>query len=427
MGRQAGAREAEALLAFHTLYGGIETAMPGIRWELDDLWRQAQQAVPEEAEEEAEGEREKVIKVNLPFRVTLTDSQGQTLDSADLIWHYRSDSPAAATLAHLQAEAQRLAGEQGGGPLFQMVAPRLRIPIYNTCPAPNEVSDLDLSRPLSSLGAWYREATEYGRKIFRPSLGAGLREALQRVARKESQNAIDAVLTRMEEAWAAFVQTASERGLLAADLDGLLAAYDALLTTAAEHLQQGQEVLYGFRWLVQAWMVGPETFDEWAVMPLLHPLKLHWHRARARRFAGFLNALLSDTEPAPVVDVRRFRQELTFTYSSAGYPALVALPGKDRRPTYFLPVHEMHGYELFHQEGLAGLAYGLDPDLVSEDESEQAAEVASVELTRVVQDYIETYPAPLSARHRMAQSARSICRAIRWRLLSAGGVTSAGM
>ncbi len=382
-GREAGAREAEALLAFRTLYGGIETAMPGIRWELDDLWRQAQQAVPEEAEEEAEGEREKVIKVNLPFRVTLTDSQGQTLASADLIWHYRSDSPAAATLAHLQAEAQRLAGEQGGGPLFQMVTPRLRIPIYNTCPAPNEVSDLDLSRPLSSMGAWYREATD---------LGAGLREALQRVARKESQNAIDAILTRLEEAWAAFVQTASERGLLAADLDGLLAAYDALLTTAAEHLQQGQEVLHGFRWLVQAWMVGPETFDEWAVMPLLHPLKLHWHRARARRFAGFLNALLSDTEPAPVVDMRRFRQELTVTYSSAGYPALVALPGKDRRPTYFLPVHEMHGYELFHQEGLAGLAYGLDPDLVSEDESEQAAEVASVELTRVVQDYIETYP-----------------------------------
>ena len=148
--------------------------MPGLRWELDDLWRQAQQVVPEEAEEEAEGEREKVIKVNLPFRVILTDSQGQTLVSADLIWHYRSDSPAAATLAHLQAEAQRLAEEQGDGPLFQMVTPRLRIPIYNTCPAPNEVSDLDLSRPLSSMGAWYREATD---------LGDRLREALSSVWR----------------------------------------------------------------------------------------------------------------------------------------------------------------------------------------------------------------------------------------------------
>lgn len=381
-GREVGAREAEAVLAFRALYGGIETAMPGIRWELDDLWALAQGQEPAPDEEETEGEREKVIKTNLPFRVTLTDGEGQALATAELTWHYRSDGPAAATLAHLQAEAQLLSAQQGGGPLFQTVAPRLRIPIYNTCPAPNEVSDLDLSRPLASLGAWYRQATD---------LGAELRAALQKTTRRETLAAVDAALTRLEEAWAAFVKTAYERGLLAADLDALLSAYEELLTTAAAHLQQGQEVLHGFRWLVQAWMVGPETFDEWAVMPLLHPLKLHWHRARARRFAGFLSALLA-VEPAPIVDVHRFRQELTVTYSSAGYPALVALPGKDRRPTYFLPVHEMQGYELFRQEGLAGLAYGLDPDLVSEDESEQAAEVAATELARVVQDYIETYP-----------------------------------
>ncbi|HOT91747.1 MAG TPA: DNA translocase FtsK [Anaerolineae bacterium] len=379
-GRDVGAREAEALLAFRALYGGIERAMPGIRWELDDLWALAPESAPDE--EESEGEREKVIKTNLPFRVTLTDGEGQALATAELIWHYRSDGPAAATLAHLQAEAQALSAQQGGGPLFQTLAPRLRIPVYNTCPAPNEVSDLDLSRPLSSLGAWYRDATD---------LGAGLRDALRRVTRPETFTVIDQALTRLEEAWAAFVEAASTRGLLAADLDALLSAYEGLLTTAAVHLQQGQEILHGFRWLVQAWMVGPETFDEWAVMPLLHPLKLHWHRARARRFADFLGALLA-AEPAPIVDVRRFRQELTVTYSSAGYPALLALPGKDRRPTYFLPVHEMQGYELFRQEGLVGLAYGLDPDLVSDDESEQAAEVAATELARVVQDYIETYP-----------------------------------
>lgn len=382
-GREVGSREAEALLAFRALYGGIEAVMPGIRWELDGLWALAQGQKPAPDEEEAEGEREKVVKANLPFRVTLADGDGQPLATAELIWYYRSDGPSAATLAHMQAEAQLLAAQQGDGPLFQTVAPRLRIPIYNTCPAPNEVNDLDLSRPLASLGAWYRQTTD---------LGAELRTALKGAARKETLAAINASLTRLEEAWAAFVKTAYERGLLAADLDALLSAYENLLTTAAAHLQQGQEVLHGFRWLVQAWMVGPETFDEWAVMPLLHPLKLHWHRARAHRFAGFLAALLSTTDPAPIVDVRRFRQELTVTYSSAGYPALIALPGKDRRPVYFLPVHEMQGYELFRREGLAGLAYGLDPDLVSEDESELAAEVAANELARVVQDYIETYP-----------------------------------
>ncbi len=383
---KAGARETEALLAFRVLYGGIEAVMPDIHrihWELGDLWAQTQQAARKQTEEETESEQEKGVKVSLTFQVTLADGEGQKLNSADLIWHYRSDSLAATTLAHLQAEAQRLAEQQGNGPLFQMVTPRLHIPIYNTCPVPNEVSDLDLSQPLSSLGTWYRKATD---------LGSELREALRRVARPDSFAAIDAALTRLEEAWAAFVQTASEDGLLAANLDGLLTAYDALLTTAADHLQQGQEILYGFRCLVQAWMVGPETFDEWAVMPLLHPLKLHWYRARTLRFAGFLHALLSNTEPVSVVDVRRFRQELIITYSSAGYPALIALPGKDRRPTCFLPVHEMHGYELFRQEGLASLAYGLDPDLVSEDESEQATKIAAVELARVVQDYIETYP-----------------------------------
>lgn len=381
-GRGVETQEAEAALAFRTLYGGIEKEMPDIRWEWNDLWKLAEDQATIPDGEEAEGEREKIIKADLRFRVTLANSQGQALASAELIWHYRSDSPAAATLSHLRAEAQCLA-QQDDGPLFQVITPRLRIPVYNTCPAPDEVSDLDISRPLSSLGAWYRKATD---------LGTELRQTLQRAARKEVLSVIDAALVRLEEAWAAFVKTANAQGLLAADLDALLTAYEGLLATAAQNLKQGQEVLHGFRWLVQAWMVGPETFDEWAVMPLLHPLKLHWHRARARRFAGFLRALLSDSKATQIVDVRRFRQELTITYSSAGYPALIALPGRDRRSVYFLPVHEIQGYELFRREGKASLAYGLDPDLVSEDESEEAAKVAATELARVVQDYIETYP-----------------------------------
>jgi hypothetical protein len=379
-GRDGDAQEAEALLAFRTLYGGIETAMPGIQWELNDLLARVQETIPDR--EGADDEREKIIKTDVPFRVTLTNSQGQVLATAELVWHYCSDSPAAATLSHLQAEAQCLA-QQDDGPLFQTSAPRLRIPAYNTCPAPDEVSDLDISRPLSSLGAWYRAATD---------LGGELREALKQATSKEALSVVNAALVRLEVAWAAFVKTANARGILAADLDALLADYEGLLTTAAQSLKQGQEVLHGFRCLVQAWMIGPETFDEWAVMPLLHPLKLHWHRARARRFARFLSELLSDNKATQIVDVRRFRQELTITYSSASYPALVALPGRDRRPVYFLPVHEIQGYELFRREGKASLAYGLDPDLTSEDESEEAAKVAATELARVVQDYIETYP-----------------------------------
>ena len=35
-------------------------------------------------------------------------------------------------------------------------------------------------------------------------------------------------------------------------------------------------------------MIGPPSFERWAVMPLLHPLKLLWWRERARYFDGLV-------------------------------------------------------------------------------------------------------------------------------------------
>ncbi|HIQ05918.1 MAG TPA: DNA translocase FtsK, partial [Anaerolineae bacterium] len=382
---RVGLKEAEALLSFRTLYGGVEEMMPHVRWGLGVLWDLAQQHADlvGEEEEDEEGEREKVVKVNLLFRVGVVDGGGNEIAYADLTWHYRSDGPAAATLAHLRSEAQRLSAQDTGGPLFKDVPLRLPVPIYNTCPPPEEIGDLDLSRPVASLGVWYRRVTD---------LGAALREELAPRARPEAWNAVERALVRLEEAWARFVGKAAKQGALAADLDELLTAYEGLLQAGTEHLRQGQEVLHGFRLLTQAWIVGPETFDEWAVVPFLHPFKLHWWRERARRFDTFIARLLDASGEATIVDERRFRQELNTTYGSAGYPALLALPGRDRRPDYFLPVHEVEGYELFRWVGQAGIAYGLDPDLVFAEESERAAEVAARELARVVQDYIETYP-----------------------------------
>ena len=381
--KQGTSKKAEALLAFRTLYGGIEASMPHVDWDLSALWDLARQhANLIGREEEEEGKREKVIKVDLTFRVAVT-ADGEDVARAELIWQYRSDGPAAATFSHLQAEAGRLAAQDMAGPLFADAPIRLPVPIYNTCPPADQIGDLDLSRPLASLGAWYREITD---------LGARLRDELARRARSEAWAAVEAALTRLEETWADFVRTAAEGGILAADLDALLGAYDGLLQAAAEHLRQGQEVLHGFRILTQAWIVGPEHFDEWAVVPLLHPLKLHWWRVRTRHFDRIIARLLDTADPAPIVDERRFRQELDITYGSAGLPAVLALPGRDRRPDYFLPVHEIEGYELYRRARQASIAYGLDPDLVSEAEGEGAAEVAARELARVVQDYIETYP-----------------------------------
>ncbi len=382
------AKEAEALLAFRTLYGGIEGRMPHVQWKLDALWELAQQHADlvDQADEE-EGEREQKVKVDLPFRVTVvgTDGEGEVeLDRAELTWQYRSEGPGGATFAHLRAEADRLlAAQDTGGPLFASTAPRLSIPIYNTCPHADEIGDLDLSRPVASLGAWYREFTD---------LGEAMREVLKQRARPEARTALENAVAALEEAWAGFVSDAVRHGILSTALDGFLTAYDELLQTAIANLQQGQEVLHGYRLLTQAWMVGLETFDEWAVMPALHPIKLYWQRARVRAFDELIARLLDADHPASVVDERRFRQELEVTYGSAGYPAVLALPGRDRRPAYFLPVHEMGGYELFRRAEQATVAFGLDPTLVSEAEGEEAAKIAARELARVVQDYVETYP-----------------------------------
>lgn len=382
---QADAKVAEGLLAFRTVYGGIEQMMPSIQWDLEPLWTITQQHAEHvgDAEDNEEGEREKIIKVSLPFQLRVVDRDGHELDVANLAWLYRSDSTTAATLAHVRAEAAGLPSRVFGGPMFQALPQRLPIPIYNTCPTTSDVGDLDLSRPVSSLGAWYRDATD---------LSEQLRATLAQRVRPEVQAAIEAALVLLEEQWASIIAEAGQRGLLATDLDSLFSAYEGLLQTAVRQLQRGQEAIYVFRVLTQAWVVGTQTFDEWAVIPFLHPLKLHWWRERTRCFDSFIARLLSPMSAGPIVNERRFRQELSITYSSAGYPAVLALPGRDRRPDYFLPVHEVDGYELFRWVQQAGVAYGLDPEFVSEDEGEQAAQVAARELAHVVQDYIETYP-----------------------------------
>ena len=381
-------KESEALLAFRTLYGGIEKRMPHIHWELGTLWELARQHADlvGQADEEGEGEREKEIKVALPFRVAVIrvdDENEETLDQAELTWQYRSEGPDGATFAHLRAEADQLTEQGTAGALFASAARRLPIPIYNTCPPADQIGDLDLSRPVASLGAWYREFTD---------LGEALRQALAQRARPGTRTALEGAVAALEEAWAGFVSDTAGHGILSAALDDFLTAYDDLLQTAILHLRRGQEVLHGYRLLTQAWMVGLKTFDEWAVIPALHPVKLYWRRARVRAFDELIARLLDANHPATVVDERRFRQELEVTYGSAGYPAVLALPGRDRRPVYFLPVHEMDGYELFRRAGQATVAFGLDPTLVSEAEGEEAAKIAARELARVVQDYVETYP-----------------------------------
>ncbi|HWQ15588.1 MAG TPA: DNA translocase FtsK [Roseiflexaceae bacterium] len=363
----------EALTAFRVLFGGVEHLLLDVDWQLEPLWKRlATREQPADAEDEPE--RERVVRLELPFRVSVSGPDGAEIARAELIWQYRSDSPAAATALTLAAEHERLA-KSGGA--------RLRVPVFNSCPHSEEAGDLDIRRPIHSLGVWFEQPRD---------LRELLMAALQRRIRPQAEAALDEALARLEAAWAAFV-VAAQGGILTAACDALIAAYDGLLHTATVQLRTSQEASAGYRALNQAWMIGPRHFERWAVVPLLHPLKLLWWRERARYFGTVIKQLLDPAQPVQIVDEPRFRRELAATYGSNNFPPVLALPPGEGLPAKrFLPVEEADGYELFFREAEHGEPFGLDAVTLADDEAEIAAQRAVDGITAVVQDYIETYP-----------------------------------
>ncbi|NJM05982.1 DNA translocase FtsK [Candidatus Gracilibacteria bacterium] len=369
----------EAASVFRMIYGGISERLATIDWQLTSLWQLA-----DTVEQQAEGDDEEQpeTRAEIPFRVTLLTAQGNEIATATLMWQYRSDSPAAAT-AQALANEQNLLQASDHGPLFAQEAARLRVPIYNCCQPLDEIGDLDLSHPLQSLGPWYVQPSD---------LRAALEDQLRPNARAAVWAQCDAALVQLEQAWATFI-TATEGGLLGAEIGPLLTAYEALLTTALNSLSTGDEVVASYRMINQAWLVGQARFEKWAIVPLLHPLKLLWWRERARYFNELIVRLLDHTAPATIVDVKRFQQELAATYGSSSFPPVLALPpGDGRNAARFLPVEEAEGYELYFHEAASAEAFGLDTDLLAENENALAALRAVEGIVAVVQDYIETYP-----------------------------------
>lgn len=370
----------EALAAFRALFGGVEQAIPGVVWQLDELWGRL--AANEQPDDDDEQERERDARLELPFSVRLNEAAGNELARAEFVWQYRADSPAGATALTLAAERERLQ-QSGADPLVAGDA-RLRVPVFNSCPNSEEIGDLDVHRPIQSLGAWFEQPSD---------LRALLHAALQRRIRPQAEAALDSALTRLETAWAGFVAGAADGGLLAADSSTLLEAYEDLLGTAATEFRTGQEASAGYRALSQAWIVGPRSFERWAVVPLLHPLKLLWWRERTRYFSEVIGKLLDPAVPVQIVDEPRYRRELASTYGSSGFPPVLALPTGEGLPAErFLPVEEADGYELFFREGERGEPFGLDADTLADDEAVIAAQRAVEGIAAVVQDYLETYP-----------------------------------
>lgn len=368
----------EAAAVFRAMYGGLEQALPAVQWDLARLWAFAA-APAADADAEEQHEQARLTTAQIGFRLALVNADGSEAATAELIWQYRSDSPAAATVQALALEAERLQSAD-----FGAAAPTLRIPIYNNCRPLEEIGDLDLRHPLSSLGAWYAEPGD---------LRADSERLIKPAARPAAWNSFSAALTELEQAWAAFVHVASA-GLLHVAVAPLLKAYERLLGTAVQHFTTASEINAAFRVLNQAWLIGPASgFETWAIVPLLHPLKLFWWRERAGFFNSLIARLLNPEAPAAIIDLRRLQDELDTTYGSSNFPPVLALPPGDNRPAgCFLPIEEAQGYELYFHEQAGAEAFGLDTDLLADDENELAARRAVAGIVAVVQDYIETYP-----------------------------------
>ncbi len=381
---KVGPKEAEALIAFRTLYGGIEDRMPPIQWHLADLWAliEGKESLADVSDGDEE-EQEKSSLVELLFQVRL-QAGDENLDTADLCWQYRSDGLVAMTLAHIRSEQEIIKDFFIPGSLLESLPVKLRIPIYNTSPESDEIGDLDLSQPFRSLGIWYQQASRDLRGL--------LEEELKPWMQDNSWQKIHMALEELEIAYASFVHETTSAGLLKSNYGNFLDKYGQLLTTSNSVLQKGKEILYGFRAIPQAWVIGPSTFENWAVIPIFHPAKLLWWTQRLERFNQIIERLLESKNSSVIIDDKRFRQELAIAFNSSNYPAILSLPDRSKTMRAFLPIQEYQGYEIFGKEDIAGLSYGLASELIPESDSEQAAKISAREIACVIEDYIETYP-----------------------------------
>lgn len=336
----------EAIQVFHSLYGGIEHHIPSVDWQLEPLWQQVADNIPLEATRKAE----------LVFTLELGDASNQ----AELTWLYQPQGQHAASYGHLHSSSDAV------------------IPIYDNVPS-HLSSAIDLATPLQSLGVWYRDYRD-------------MRTELQAIFATQVRwwEAMESKLEQVAQQWQSFVQAAQAGGIFQADSASLVAAYQDLLHYSNENITAEQDINQLYRWLSKMWLIGKEDFSSWAVMPLLHPLKLHWYVQRAHTFAGYLQAINDGT--FSMVSSKRFQQELQSVYSSSGTPSVLSLLADESKPQYFSSVLEQGGYELYRAEAEASLAYGMHSELSADDDLDQASQEAAEELAKIIRDYLETYP-----------------------------------
>jgi hypothetical protein len=373
---------AEAVQAFRCLYGGIETVMSTIQWELAELWNLAVDQTEEEDLGSDETERVKTSK--LAFKVLL-QCKNQTIASTTLIWEYRSDSPAAATYQALVYESGFLQPSLHG-PLFAAASPSLRIPFYTSCKLPANIVDLDLHRPLNTFGNWYQQA-DAERNNLRRALEMNFHDL--RVP-PEAKSALMNALDNLERAWANVVHAALQ-GLFDAPIDQLVLVYQQFLATILEHLpkKQYKEI---YQTINQAWIISEDVQKDWVIMPLIHPLKLDWWHKRARYYHDIIAQMFRVSTPARAIDDKRFRREMSLIDSALATPPVIALANARHQGYWYVAHEDVQGYTLFRGVRETNGITGATVHELATDEQELMASQAVETLVGIIQDYIETYP-----------------------------------
>lgn len=358
----------EAAQVFRSLYGGIEQRLTNVKWKLDELWKLV------EAEEDVDDEEER--HVELRFRVQLTNQQ-HTIAKANLVWEYRSDSLAAATYRAFAHERARLQSFNAG-PLFALDIVSLSIPIYVARQGISRIADLNLYRPLYTFGHWYKEYRD-----ARQMLDTAIRDL-------NVPSVIKQALEKLEQEWANFVQM-SANGLLGTHVDSLIKAYRRFLETVLEHLTKPQwKKIY--QTINRMWIISEESVTDWAVVPLIHPLKLYWWQQRATQYNDFIAQLFHPKRPARAINDKQLQREISIRYGSWNMPPAIALANDKRQSDWYLAQADIQGYTLFQRVDGAGGVIGFHIDDLAEDEQTLVASHVIETLVSVIQDYVETYP-----------------------------------
>lgn len=348
--------------AFVCLYGGIESYMQSIAWQLGELGAGGGSLTPLAVWEETDSERQvEGDFAPIPFIVTIKNGADER--SGRLEWTLARHS-AGWDLVHAITALRQTSEESG-----------VVIPLFK---APREERSPNISALSSTIGPWWREPDSLGVMWAK-------RAAEFRGIDPDEAMAVSNAIERFEAAFGEFLLTAEQGVLLG--IDELLPAYQMVQETAAAiSAQTGISLVQDL--LNRAFIITvPDR--SWVAVPLLHPLKLLWHKGRCRQLDAVIYKLLEPRAETPTTNLAFLQRELEQKYSSAYFPAVLTLGTLSSGRSAFLPDAEDEGAELYRP-----IDAGMDHmDSTGNSAAVRAAvEQAAATVAETFRDYLESYP-----------------------------------